>query len=234
MSLERHSIFEATSRHGESIAVTPDYGRGWTDQTPKFSHSILDLGFEGSGAQGFYTGGEGYGVVLDKAEHQEGKQSLHLQYGGKEKLAPPRQVFGGVTSKLPTGAAAGKTVKFSGYIKTEDVRDGYAGFWWRADYKDHKPMIFKNLLSLAPTGTTDWTRYEIEIAIPSNVDNINYGVLLAGTGRAWFDSPVVEIDGAPYPDVEFQARQNPNIPYTVTRDSTVIRKDRPSLLIQSQ
>jgi hypothetical protein len=199
-----------------------------------YTSASLDLGFEGSGAKGFYTGGDGYGVILDKAEHQEGSQSLRLQYGGKEKVTPPKQVFGGITSKLPVSAAAGKTIHFSGYIKTDDVREGYAGFWWRADDKDHKTMIFKNLLDLAPTGTTDWKLYEIEIDIPAEADNIYYGALLTGTGRAWFDSPVAEIDGAAYPDIDFQVRGSSGVPYTVTRDSTVIRKDRPSLLIQSQ
>jgi hypothetical protein len=35
--------------------------------------------------------------------------------------------FGVLTGRFPVKDAAGKTVRFSAWIKTEDVRDGYAG-----------------------------------------------------------------------------------------------------------
>ena len=41
--------------------------------------------------------------------------------------------FGVATGSFPVKDAAGKTVRFSAWIKTEDVRNGYAGLWWRVD-----------------------------------------------------------------------------------------------------
>ena len=41
--------------------------------------------------------------------------------------------FGVVTGTFPVKDAAGKTVHFSAWIKTENVRNGYAGLWWRVD-----------------------------------------------------------------------------------------------------
>ena len=36
-------------------------------------------------------------------------------------------------------------------------------------------------------GTTDWKKYEIVLDIPSDSKSINYGVLLSGDGKVWFD-----------------------------------------------
>ena len=49
---------------------------------------------------------------------------------------PQRQTgaaFGVATGTFPVKDAAGKTVHFSAWIKTENVQNGYAGLWWRVD-----------------------------------------------------------------------------------------------------
>jgi len=104
--------------------------------------------------------------------------------------------FGTASGMFPVEAALGKRVRFSGYIKTENVT-GYAGFWWRADV-NNQSAAFANLGAAAPKGTTDWQRYDLEIAIPANAGAIYFGPLLAGDGTAWFDDLQVEIDGKPY------------------------------------
>src|SRR4051812_16443561 len=89
--------------------------------------------------------------------------------------------FGVATGTFPVSEAAGKTVRFSASIKTEDVQNGYAGLWWRVDGPEkNKPLSFDNsevrlVGSTAATGngtirgatgTTGWTRYEIELPVP--------------------------------------------------------------------
>ena len=39
--------------------------------------------------------------------------------------------FGVATGAFPVSRAAGKKVRYSGYIKTEGVTRGFAGLWWR-------------------------------------------------------------------------------------------------------
>jgi erythromycin esterase-like protein len=107
--------------------------------------------------------------------------------------------FGVATGSFPIEAAAGKHVVFSGWIRTEDVT-AYAGLWWRADGKDGSPGAFENMSGRGPKGTTDWTRYSVELDIPADTSNINFGVLMPGKGRAWFDDLSVEIDGKAYSD----------------------------------
>lgn len=122
-----------------------------------------------------------------------------------KKLSSNGSGFGVGTATFPVAAAAGKTVTFSGYIKTENITRGYAGLWWRIDGEKGangmpEPLGFDNMGDRGPHGTTPWTRYEIKLKVPANARNINFGVLHPGNGTAWFDSLQVELDGVPYAD----------------------------------
>jgi hypothetical protein len=133
--------------------------------------------------------------------------------------APPKQhgsSFGVTTGRFPVKDAAGKTVHFSAWIKTDNVLNGYAGLWWRVDgpgESGNRPQLaFDNSMARfingkpdsnngtvrGATGTTPWTLYEFEIPVDKTATNINFGVLLSGTGTAWVDSMKVELDGEPY------------------------------------
>jgi hypothetical protein len=129
--------------------------------------------------------------------------------------------FGVLTGTFPVKDAAGKTVRFSAWIKTENVHDGQAGLWWRVDGRDADNKLtaiaFDNSASRlidgqpasnngmlrGATGTTQWTRYEFELPVDKAAANINFGVLFFGTGTAWVDSMKVELDGQPYTDPHF-------------------------------
>ena len=107
--------------------------------------------------------------------------------------------FGVATGSFPPSVAAGKRVRFSGYIRTEGITRGYAGLWWRADGKAGI-LVFDNMANRGVTGTTDWTRHDIELTVPAEAVNINFGAILTGNGAAWFDDWSVEVDGRPYAD----------------------------------
>jgi hypothetical protein len=113
--------------------------------------------------------------------------------------------FGVATATFPVGAAAGRHVRFSGYIRTVDIKDGYAGLWWRVDGPQRangRPTFlgFDNMRDRGPRGTTDWQLYEISLLVPPEATNINFGVLHPGKGTAWFDGLAIELDGVPYLD----------------------------------
>ena len=126
--------------------------------------------------------------------------------------------FGVLTGSFPVKDAAGKTVRFSVWIKTENVENGYAGLWWRVDGPgegNNRPQLaFDNSMVRVidgkpdanngtvrgATGTTPWTRYEFELPVGTTASNINFGVLFSGTGTAWVDSMKIELDGEPYRD----------------------------------
>lgn len=159
----------------------------------------LNLDFEDFVTNGrlkfWMTGGNGYTASVDKAVYYTGKASLRL-----EKTAAV-QGFGVATSSFPVEEAQGKTLRFSGRIKTQDVENGFAGLWWRADGVGNKILAFDNMQDRGPRGTTDWTEYVIELEIPEETININFGAILPGTGIAWFDSLNIELDGHSYKQI---------------------------------
>ena len=108
--------------------------------------------------------------------------------------------FGVATASFPVKLAAGHHIKYSGYIRTESVTQGYAGLWWRTDGEDGKALALDNMSDRGAKGTIPWTRYEISVDVPAHATNVNFGVLHPGNGTAWFDSLQVEIDGVPFTD----------------------------------
>lgn len=86
----------------------------------------------------------------------------------------------------------GKMIQLSGYIKTENVKDGFAGLWMRIDPE----VAFDNMAERGITGTTDWQKYEVTLNLdPKKTDKIVFGGLLVGTGKMWLDNLSVSIDG---------------------------------------
>ena len=137
-----------------------------------------------------------------------------------QQFGPPCGMAAGT---FPVRDAVGKTIRFSAWIKTENVQNGYAGLWWRVDgpgegtkrlvlafdnsnarIVDGKPDAY-NGTNRGATGTTSWTLYEIELPVGKTDANINFGALLTGTGTAWVDAMKVELDGEPYskPQLDF-------------------------------
>jgi erythromycin esterase-like protein len=112
------------------------------------------------------------------------------------------QEFGVATGTFPVAEARGKRVTLSGWIETQDVQKGFAGLWWRADGKNGKVLAFDNMAKNGPRGTQDWKRYSIELDVPAETSNINFGVILPGEGKAWFDGLEVTLDGKAYQDAE--------------------------------
>ena len=154
--------------------------------------------------------------------------------------AVSRPGFGVATGTFPVRQAAGKTVRFSGYVRTEGVTTGYAGLWWRVDgAPGTPPLAFDNMSTRGATGTADWRPFAIELRVDTSARNINFGMLLPGNGTAWFDDLTVELNGQPFTDPSlfdfgFESASVRGFftggnGYRVTLDSTVAHSGRQSL-----
>jgi len=88
--------------------------------------------------------------------------------------------FGVATGAFPVTAARGKRLRYSAWIKTEDVRDGWGGLWWRCDSPERRAHAFDNIQATGPRGTTDWQHYSVTLEIPEETTNINFGMLQPG------------------------------------------------------
>ncbi len=132
----------------------------------------------------YATANSGYSVSLDSVNVQSGKYSVVLEFTGESGDFQP------ISLSLPNNYD-GKQITLSGYIKTENVTDGYAGLWLRID-----PQIaFDNMANRGVTGTTDWTKCEITLRMnPSKTQQIVVGGLLVGKGKMWLDNLQITID----------------------------------------
>jgi erythromycin esterase-like protein len=155
--------------------------------------------------------------------------------------AQPRATgqFAVATGTFPIDAARGKQVKFQGWIKTENLRDGFAGLWWRADGPGGKVLAFDNMGNRKIAGTNDWELHSIELSVPHETTNINFGVLMPGTGKAWFDGLQVTLDGQLFSDAAFDFDfESPTIKglipvFGASIDDQVGKEGKRSLRLQS-
>ncbi|WP_431164495.1 S41 family peptidase [Tenacibaculum halocynthiae] len=157
---------------------------GQTNEKP-----IRNLDFEiieNNKAKDWKTFGKGeYSLKVDTNISQNGKNSGLIEF----KSGTP--YFKAWAYSIPA-VYKGKTIKLSGYIKTENVTGGYAGLWMRID----PSVAFDNMKKRGIKGTTDWTKYEIELNLnPSKAQKIVVGGLLVGKGKMWIDNLEVTIDG---------------------------------------
>lgn len=89
----------------------------------------------------------------------------------------------------------GSKIKLSGYLRTENVTDGYAGLWMRIDSKWRETLAFDNMQDRGVKGTTDWKQYSVELDYdPSKARTITFGGLLVGKGKMWLDNLSITID----------------------------------------
>lgn len=115
----------------------------------------------------------------------------------KARPAAKGPTFGLANASLPAAPFAGRKIRFSGHIRSEDVSDGYAGLWLRVDGASG-PLGFDNMNERGAVGTTDWKRYEISMTVDPAAKSVVFGALMPGKGAAWFDDLSLEIDDVPY------------------------------------
>ncbi len=129
-------------------------------------------------------GSPDYKVSVDSNVAQSGKTSAIIEYHGDAVN------FKAMSVVIPA-KYAGSLIKLTGYIKTENVTDGYAGLWMRID----PSIAFDNMGNRGITGTTDWAKYEIELALQPSATGFVVGGILSGKGKMWVDNLTVTIDG---------------------------------------
>jgi len=102
--------------------------------------------------------------------------------------------FGCITYRIPANYI-GDTIKLSGRIKYENVKD-YVGLLMRIDgYSKKRSLAFESMQKLKIKGTNDWKEYSIKLPFPPNAKAIYVGGILGEGGTAWFDDFKVTIDG---------------------------------------
>jgi len=149
----------------------------------------LNLDFEtiqnGKPTGWFIYPNKDYIVSLDSVTVKSGKYSISIEFTGDS--ASGQSIF----LVLPD-VYEGKSITLSGYIKTENVIDGWAGLGMWIEPR----IAFDNMQNRGVTGTTGWKKYEITLAMnPAKTKQIVPGGMLVGKGKMWLDDLQITIDG---------------------------------------
>jgi len=164
-------------------------------------HSVvqyLNLDFE-QHTNGFPSKWRGYGgakykIYVDSDHAKNGKFSAVIENTGEESK------FRTLTIALPSNYQ-GDSIRLSGYIKTENVTEGYAGLWINIEPK----IGYNGMVDKGVKGTTNWTKYEITLALkPEATNKIEIGGILVGKGKMWLDHLHVSIDGKELDDPDLK------------------------------
>ncbi|WP_205314239.1 S41 family peptidase [Pedobacter namyangjuensis] len=161
----------------------------------------LNLDFEqhrnGFPSQWTAFGDKEYKVYVDSVHKKSGKFSAVIENTGSKKE------YRALSISLPANYE-GKSIRLSGFIKTENVTEGYAGLWIRID-----PQIgFDNMSNRGVSGTKDWATFEINLALkPKETEQIVFGGLLVGKGKMWLDDLKITIDGMELGDPKIKTFQ---------------------------
>jgi erythromycin esterase len=134
---------------------------------------------------------------------------FEVAHGGRTS-AYIRALFRGVgdqagilTQSVRADGYRGERVRFSGWLKTSEQKDGGVGLWFRSDGAGEQP--FDNMETRRITGTREWQEVSIVADIPETSIGFAFGVLMASPGIVWADDLKLEIvdKSAPVTTVQF-------------------------------
>jgi hypothetical protein len=134
-----------------------------------------------------------YQMSADREMVHAGKASASI----KSTAATPGG-FGTLMQTCSAEAFRGKRVRMSGHVRAQDVSD-WTGLWMRVDGPRSEALAFDNMQDRAIKGTSDWTKYEIVLDVSEQAQDIAFGLLLSGRGRAWMDDLKFEVVGTEVP-----------------------------------
>jgi len=129
---------------------------------------------------------------LDSGEKKVGKYSLAIN------SRADGAGFVSASYVIPK-AYNGSNIELKGYLKTQDVSNGFAGLWLRIDgYEGEGSLAFDNMQSQGLKGTNDWKEYSIKLPYDDeHAAQIVLGGLIVGKGKIWMDGLTLYIDGKP-------------------------------------
>ena len=131
---------------------------------------------------------ESYKVATDSIIFQSGKKSVSIA-----SLDSSIEGFETIMQSCSARNFLGTRIKMTGYIKSENVAD-WAGMWLRIDSKTQGESLgFDNMQDRPIIGNSDWTKCEIVMDVPAESITLNFGALISGTGKIWFDNVSFEI-----------------------------------------
>jgi hypothetical protein len=176
-----------------SSAVTPPSPPTQATTPAGRSITLVNQGFEssepgilGAPAGWFafqHAGPPSYAFTLDTGTAHSGSRSLRIDSVGPE-------IYGAIVQRVPATAYRGRTLRYSVWMKTRAVAGhgpGTGAGPTMQPYAGGYPVGGIEFADALLSGTHDWTRLEVSLAVPPNADSLEIGVKLGGRGSVWLD-----------------------------------------------
>jgi hypothetical protein len=109
--------------------------------------------------------------------------------------------FGTLMQDFRAKEYAGKRVRFSAFVKSQDV-ESWAGLWMRVDKREGatpQVLAFDNMSTRPIKGTADWTNYAVVLDVSDDATGIFFGMMINGSGNVWMSDVKVETVGMDVP-----------------------------------
>src|SRR5262245_19557024 len=95
-----------------------------------------------------------------------------------------KENFGGAMQTISPENYAGKRVRLSGWVKTQDANDGGGHLWLRVDGQQQGVSLqFDNMDGRAVKGTTDWQQASVVLDVPADSSALAFGYFVQGAGQ---------------------------------------------------
>jgi hypothetical protein len=189
----------STSDH--AFQKDPPRGEPETDPEPEPSSRVLVANRERTSWNLAGSRPMDYAIATEVDPTDPLRQVRSIRYTSKE----PPAGFGTLMQAFAADRYRGKRVRFSAKVRTASL-SGRAGLWMRIDGPNHELLGFDNMQRRPIVGTTPSTRHEVVLDVPAEAHAIAIGLLVAGSGEAFLESPAVEVVGADVPTTGAGAR----------------------------
>lgn len=137
-------------------------------------------------------GAAGYISSLTSENPVDGQYALMIQRDPEASQI----TFGAVSYWVPL-TFSGDSITLKGYVRTENLADGYAGLWIRLD-GTYGNYGYADMKADSLSGTNGWMEYSLTIPLNDEANDLRVGGLNTGTGKLWIDHLQVLVDGKPY------------------------------------
>jgi erythromycin esterase len=157
----------------------------------------LDMEQPGIAAPAFPWGWYSPELESPAAERQARIDST-VRHGGRRSLRIDRARAGAAwigSSDLSAKGLAGRRIRVTGWARTERLRDGAAVLRVETMRDGYQTIRVDSMPGAGLRGTTGWTRLALETVLDSGAAYLGVGAQVSGTGTAWFDDLVLEVDG---------------------------------------
>jgi len=127
------------------------------------------------------VGGNVDKCVIDSGTVSQGKYSMHIQKISKEGV-------GLFFQELPFHTDGLKKYKISCSIKTNNIKEKYAGMFAKVLDKEGNIICLEDMGELEINGTREWKNYHAEFYSDEAAVKLKIAGLLYGSGEVWFDN----------------------------------------------